>query len=387
MKECLHNIRMEDTNEDGFVIDKEDFEVVVKKFGTKSTHSYDFLLKGGPKYKEVMFKFCKSMMEKEEFPSSFRKTLLNMIWKRKGAAEILKNNRFIHTKEHFLPRTCEALATNKMKQKILDNSSKFQVGGQPGHSPEEQLYSIKSVLQRLEMMDEGLIITLVDIVAFFDQENIYDVMQTLNDIGVNKKAARVWFKLNQGTEIAVKTAGGVSDTAWVGDCIGQGTAGAALVSQVNLDQGLQQYFGDGEEDLKYGKVNLQPLAYQDDIMKGKKDVLSAQTGNIKFAAMLKEKGLEAHPDKTCYIICGSNRFLEKAENDLRVSPLVFGTFPIKQRVSDKYLGQVLHSGGVESSATATVQERTGRIKGGNNGNKVDSGGISNAIIWRTDGCS
>ena len=33
-------------------------------------------------------------------------------------------------------------------------------------------------------------------------------------------------------------AGGVSDTAMVGDCIGQGTAGAALVSQVNLDQGF-----------------------------------------------------------------------------------------------------------------------------------------------------
>jgi hypothetical protein len=32
-------------------------------------------------------------------------------------------------------------------------------------------------------------------------------------------------------------------------------------------------------------------------------------------------------------------------------------------VCDKYLGQVLHSGGVEASATATVQERSGRIKG------------------------
>ena len=42
---------------------------------------------------------------------------------------------------------------------------------------------------------------------------------------------------------------------------------------------------------------------------------------------------------------------------------MFDTFLIKQKVSDKYLGQVLHSGGVECSATATVQERTGRIKG------------------------
>ena len=122
-----------------------------------------------------------------------------MIWKQEGPSEMLKNNRFIHTKESFLPRTCEALAANKMKQRILEKSTKYQVGGQPGHSPEEHIYSIKSVWQVYEMMGKGLIITLVDIKAFFDKENIYDVMQTLNDIGVNKKAARVWLKLNEGT--------------------------------------------------------------------------------------------------------------------------------------------------------------------------------------------
>ena len=54
-------------------------------------------------------------------------------------------------------------------------------------------------------------------------------MQILIDIEVNKKAARIWFKLNENTKISVKTGGGVSDTAQVGDCIGQGTPGAALV--------------------------------------------------------------------------------------------------------------------------------------------------------------
>ena len=32
-------------------------------------------------------------------------------------------------------------------------------------------------------------------------------MQTLNEIGVNAKAARLWFKLNEGMEVAVKTEG------------------------------------------------------------------------------------------------------------------------------------------------------------------------------------
>ena len=90
---------------------------------------------------------------------------------------------------------------------------------------------------------------------------------------------------------------------------------------------------------------------------------SAQAGNIKLSAMLKDKSLTAHPDKTCYIVCGSKNFKAKVEQQLRDEPLLFGSFDVKQRVSDKYLGQVLHSGGLGCSATATVQDRTGRIKG------------------------
>ena len=33
--------------------------------------------------------------------------------------------------------------------------------------------------------------------------------------------------------------------------------------------------GDGGEDLEYGDVQISPLAYQDDIMKGNKDVVGA----------------------------------------------------------------------------------------------------------------
>ena len=106
---------------------------------------------------------------------------------------------------------------NKMKDCILSSSSKFQVGGQPGHAPEEHIFTIKSLWEMLLMEGSGMILTLVDIVAFFDRENIHDVMQTLHEIGAEKKTARVWYKLNENTEVAVKTAGGVSETAFVGD--------------------------------------------------------------------------------------------------------------------------------------------------------------------------
>ena len=199
----------------------------------------------------------------------------------------------------------------------------------------------------LEMEGKGMIITLVDIVSFFDREDIGDVMETLNKIGVNKKAARVWFKLNEATEITVKTATGVSDTALLGDCIGQGTAGAALVSQANLDHGLMDYFQDSKDEISYGGVRLQPLAYQDDILRGSKDVMGTQVGNIKMAAMLEEKGLEAHPDKTCFIVCGSRKYKAKVNEDLDKRELMFGTFPVKRRECERYLGQMLHGGGLD----------------------------------------
>ena len=89
-----------------------------------------------------------------------------MIWKSKGPAEILKNSRFIHMKEVYLQRTCEALVVGKMKEQILGSSSKYQVGGQPGHSPEERIFTIKSLWAMMEAEGSGMILTLV---AFFDR--------------------------------------------------------------------------------------------------------------------------------------------------------------------------------------------------------------------------
>ena len=124
-----------------------------------------------------------------------------------------------------------------------------------------------------------------------------------------------------------------------------------------------EYFADSKDEISYGGVRLQPLAYQDDIMRGSRDVLGTQVGNIKLAAMMEEKGLEAHPDKTCFIVCGNRRYREDMERDLKTNPVMFGQFPVKQREADRYLGQMLHGGGLDRCAEATVQERMGRIKG------------------------
>ena len=51
----------------------------------------------------------------------------------------------------------------------------------------------------MEHIGEGLILNFVDIVSFFDQEDILDVVEALEDMEVNKKVIRLWYELNDKT--------------------------------------------------------------------------------------------------------------------------------------------------------------------------------------------
>jgi hypothetical protein len=169
---------------------------------------------------------------------------------------------------------------------------------------------------------QGFIFLVVDFVSFFDREDIFDCLDTLDAINVNKKAKKMWYLLNKDTRIKVKTAYGMTDEEEVGDCLGQGTAGAGLISAANLDQGLQKYFNvdeDEEEDIsndviKFGQVIIQPIAYQDDVGSLCSSIAMARSQANKLTKMTFEKVLEAHPDKSGLVIIGSETLRKKTED-------------------------------------------------------------------------
>jgi hypothetical protein len=282
---------MNDKSGDGFEVTFEEFEIVL---ASKETKTYDFLLKAGDEYKASIFNLCKRIIEKEEVPESFRKTVLIMIWKRKGPMEILRNNRFLHMKE-VLARCVDALVVRQMKEALITRLSIYQVGGLPGHSTLEHLLTLKTVLARMEEIGGGLIFLSMDIISFFDKEDIFDCLDTLEKLKVNKKATRMWYLLNRDTKISVKTAFGLTKEADVGDTVGQGTAGAGLVSAANLDQGLQSHFNKSNQVMYYGNVRLQPLCYQDDVGTLCTNIEMVKCQANKMSKMLKEKNPTGPP--------------------------------------------------------------------------------------------
>ena len=109
------------------------------------------------------------MFEEEKFPDSFRNTTLHMIYKGgKGRHEMLTSNCFIHSKSWF-PRTAEVLVVEEgLKQPLIDGSSMYQIGGQPGHRAEELVFSLKSIISKYRKVGKSIIIQTSDIAKFFD---------------------------------------------------------------------------------------------------------------------------------------------------------------------------------------------------------------------------
>ena len=341
---------------------KELFEKVLKKFKSSGKRNYDFLIKAGPKFKDSCLKMCQKMFSNECFPSSFKETTLHMIFKGKGNKEEFSNNRFVHCKS-WLPRLAEALIVEgEMKAPLLKNSTRFQVGGQTGHRPEELLFCLKSVLARYLAEGRVMIGQCHDVAKFFDKEVASDTFDVLYRRGVEPEVFRLWALLGN-TSIQIRTGVGITDKEDIGVVIGQGTIGGALASQASLDDGIQGQFEGSQEELRYGSVEMGPLMFQDDLLAGSPGLTEARAANMRINMVMKEKRLRLNKDKSVCLVWGSAKQKKEIKEELKMNPLKCGEVVMIMTDSDNWLGDYLHSDGLAASALQTIIQREDKVKG------------------------
>jgi hypothetical protein len=358
------NKRLSETD-GSFVIKKVTFDKVIEKFKKSNKRNYDFLIRSSESFQGVVFKLCQIMAAEETFPESFRNTTLHMIFKGgKGRREVLSDNRFIHSKP-WLPRAAEACVVEEgLKGPLVEGSSMYQIGGQPGHRAEELIFVMKSIIAHQRAKGKALIIQCWDLSKYFDKEMIEDAILTCYKRKVNPKAARIWYKLNQNTRIQVKTGVGMSDFTEVGAVVGQGTIGGALVSQAVLDEAISEEFCPGEEhEANYGQVPMQPCMFQDDLIHAALGTKEAREAGDKIHKAIKKRGLNLNETKSVYIIVGTKKQKETLREEFESNPLMCGATKMIQKEKDKWLGQQLASGGLADSVAATVAAREGKIRG------------------------
>ena len=202
-----------------------------------------------------------------------------------------------------------------------------------------------------------------DLIKFFDKQSLIDACDALHKAKVNNKFYRVWYKLNQNTQIEVRTGSGVSARGLAGPVTGQGGGGAALASALNLDLGVQTYFEGSTDEDCYGSIRLQPLSYIDDVIRSSQNILNMIAGNNKLSRLATEKQLKYHTKKSCYLVVGSENYQAKVRLEAKEEPVMLGGKVLEEKAQEKYLGDMLSSEGLSASVESTVKEREGKVKG------------------------
>ena len=157
-----------------------------------------------------------------------------------------------------------------------------------------------------------MIIQTYDISKFFDKEQLEDAILTCYSRGADPKACRLWYKLNEDTQIRVRTGAGLTEYSGAVSLVGQGTLGGALV--------------------------IAPFIFMDDIIYGAEGIKSARIANEKIDKVVKSLNLRLNEDKTSFILIGSKKQKEEARAGLEENPLRCGEFPMKEETVGKYLG-------------------------------------------------
>ena len=132
-----------------------------------------------------------------------------------------------------------------MKGPLIEGSSTYQIGGQPGHRSEELLFVIQSFLAKYRKLGKKVVLQLYDIQKFFNKEMMEDAVLTCGKRKADPKAIGLWVKLNTNTQIQVRTGVGMSQFGNVGAVAGQGMLGGTLVSQAVLNDAVTENFPPG----------------------------------------------------------------------------------------------------------------------------------------------
>ena len=332
------------------------YETLKKSKGTK----YQFIMKGGEAMKAALYRLCQTVWISEKLPDRWEKSTLIQLFKGKGLLSVLDNMRHLHIKDEF-PKYFGHLVVSACKDKMISSLTKFQIATKPGHRAQEHLFVLKSVIAMYMMANKAIILSMWDLSKFFDRESLADCMDALYKSNVNGKLYRLLYAMNKNTRISVQTPVGITEEQDTGEGVGQGTLEGALLSSVNLDNGVNEYFHNSEYEVSYGSLPLQPILFQDDVARMSLDLESAQMGNDKMEAMAESKLLNYNLDKSCFIIVGKIKARLEMQKQLQNCPLMLCGASMKEEKHAKYLGDWISCDGLADSVNVTVKKRKGLV--------------------------
>ena len=84
----------------------------------------------------------------------------------------------------------------------------------------------------------------------------------------------------------------------------------------------------------------------------------------RLKQLWKASSLDLHKDKSCFLVFGNTKQKENFSTECSETPIKLYNERMKEKVREKYLGDMIDSGGNAASVAETVKDRYGKILNG-----------------------
>ena len=357
------NTAMQEEKEKRIQFSEEEMEKVINAMSKKSKDCHRPMTKTSPEFRTAILKVLNKYSENEKIPTSFTETSLTQLKKPKGAFHDLGSYRFIHTKS-WLPRTLEALVTERIKPVVYSTVSPYQLGGIKNTQPTEHLYLLKLLMMLYAEHRVPLWLSTYDMSKFFDIQRWDDSTVTLIAGGMDGSLLRLYEAITRDNRLQVLTPAGPSDWFTTKHLTPQGSSYGALVSSLNLDFSVNQVMAVMAEYLSsFNNIELRSLQFQDDIAKLSTNKAECQLSQEAIAEMIESKQLVLNGDKCKVMILGKFKEADRARQEMEKRPITMAGKKVITGDNEKYLGDFIRNTTVAESVDYTVEQRLRSVAG------------------------
>ena len=121
----------------------------------------------------------------------------------------------------------------------------------------------------------------------------------------------------------------------------------AMVCSTSLSKRIDRYFEGSQYEVSYGSVRLAPLLFQDDSLRLTTSLEGARDRCRRMEMVMGSKALEINTDKSVYLLAGKKKNIERIREEIEKEPLVYNGSQIKEKTTEKWLGNVINVLGIK----------------------------------------
>ena len=154
---------------------------------------------------------------------------------------------------------------NRIHKTLERNFSEAAGGGRKGRSTLDHLFVWQTINDNYKYINCNIIFTFLDLEKAFDKLNLRSCLLDLFKSGVKGTCLRSIYELNKKGWIQILTPCGITKEVKINENVKQGTILAAPICANHIDKGMQPIILK-ELGIRYGKMTVPPLLYQDDIL-------------------------------------------------------------------------------------------------------------------------